>query len=261
MPVAGGIWYEEHGPRDAPALILSPGLGGSGRYWEPNLPALAERFHVVLYDHRGTGRSDRALPDVVTVDQMGDDILTVIDALGVAVATVIGHAAGGVAGLSLALRAPERVARLVLVNAWSKPDPHFVRCFETRLELLRKSGPRAYLHAQPLFLYPAVFISRMHEFLAAEEADHLAHFAGAEAYEKRIAALMAFDADDQLGRVRVPTAVIAAEDDMLVPWTCSERIAEAIPAATMALMGWGGHACNFTDTATFNRLLLEILED
>jgi aminoacrylate hydrolase len=261
MPTAQGIYYEEHGPSDAPVLIFSAGLGGSGKYWEANTPAFVARFRVIVYDHRGTGRSDRTLPDVVTVEQMGDDILAVIDALGVGAATIVGHAAGGVAGLALALKAPERVAGLILVNAWSKPDPHFVRCFETRLALLRDSGPRAYLHAQPLFLYPAAFISQMDEYLKIEEEMHVANFAGADVYEKRIAALRSFDVDDRLGEVRVPTAAIASEDDMLVPYTCSERLAEGIPGAELAIMRWGGHACNFTDTDSFNRLLLEILED
>lgn len=261
MLTAGGIYYEEHGSPDAPAMVLSAGLGGSGSYWQGNVEGFSQRFRVILYDHRGTGRSDRILPDKVTVEQMGDDLLEVLDALELPSAILVGHAAGGVAALALALKAPERVAHLVLVNAFSRPDPHFIRCFETRLALLRNSGPAAYLHAQPLFLYPAVFISKMHDFIAVEEAQHLAHFAGVETYEKRIAALLAFDIDDRLGEVRARATAIASEDDMLVPYSCSERLADGIPGAELAIMGWGGHACNFTNSESFNQLLLEILED
>ena len=260
MRTDAGIYCEEHGPAGAPAMILSPGLGGSGNYWQQNMAALSQRYRVILYDHRGTGRSDRALPEIVTVEQMADDLLGVAEALGVSQPIIVGHAAGGLAGLALALKAPERVARLVLVNAWSKPDPHLMRCFETRLALLRDSGPAAYLRAQPLFLYPARFISQMRDLIAHEETQQLAHFAGVEAYEKRIAALLAFDVDDRLGDVRVPTAIIASEDDMLVPYTCSERLAAAIPGAELAMLRWGGHACNVTVAETFNRVLLEILE-
>jgi len=120
-----GLHYEEHG--SGPPLILSAGLGGSGSYWLPNVLALAADHRVILYDHRGTGRSDRALPDTVTVEQMGDDILALIDGLGLEQATIIGHAAGAVAGLAAALAAPEKIDRLVLVNGWSAPDPHFAR--------------------------------------------------------------------------------------------------------------------------------------
>lgn len=258
MHTKGGLFYEEHGPSDGPPLILSAGLGGSGHYWSPNLPALAEYYRVVTYDHRGTGRSDRALPDTVTVEQMGDDLLEVIGALGVDSAAVMGHAAGGVASLAASLKAPDRIAFQALVNAWSRPDPHFARCFDARLALLRHSGPRAYLAAQPIFLFPATWISEHSAELDAELETQLEHFAGAETYEKRIAALCGFDVDARLGEVAVPTIVIAAADDMLVPSTCSERLAEGIPGAELAMMGWGGHGCNVTAADSFNQLFLEI---
>lgn len=252
-----GLHWEEHG--SGPPLILSAGLGGSGNYWLPNLPALVEHHRVILYDHRGTGHSDRALPERVTVEQMGDDILALIAGLELESATIIGHAAGAAAGLAAALAAPGRVDRLVLVNGWSAPDPHFLRCFEARLALLRNSGPRAYLRAQPLFLYPANWISEHAERFAAEDEIHLAHFAGAEAYEKRIAALAAFDVDARLGEITAPTLALAAADDMLVPSNCSKRLAEGIAGARLATMQWGGHACNVTDPDTFNRLVLDFL--
>ncbi|MEZ0241909.1 MAG: pyrimidine utilization protein D [Sphingomonas sp.] len=257
MDQTDGLYWESHG--EGPPLILSAGLGGSGNYWLPNLPALAANHRVILYDHRGTGRSDRALPETVTVEQMGDDILALIHGLGLESATVIGHAAGGVAGLAAALKAPDKIARLVLVNAWSKLDPHFARCFEARLELLRHSGPRAYVRAQPLFLFPANWISENADRLAQEDEHHLAHFAGAEAYEKRIAALSAFDVDDQLSQISAPTLALAAEDDMLVPSNCSRHLAAHIKGAKLAMMGWGGHGCNVTDPAGFNAHVLEFL--
>jgi aminoacrylate hydrolase len=105
---AAGLYYELHGAPDAPPLILSSGLGGSAHYWKPNIAALAEHFHVIAYDHRGTGRSDRALPNVVAVDDFADDILSIMDALDTKRAHLIGHAAGGVAALALALKARER---------------------------------------------------------------------------------------------------------------------------------------------------------
>eukprot|EP01035_Chromulina_nebulosa_P029652 gene29652-39323_t len=70
----------------------------------------------------------------------------------------------------------------------------------------------------------------------------------------RIAALRAFDVDARLASVAVPTLVIGAADDMLVPVTCSQRLAEGIPGAALATMAWGGHACNVTSAAQKRRI-------
>ena len=82
MPVDSGIYWEAHGPIDAPVLLLASGLGGSAYYWMPNLAALTERFRVLVYDQRGAGRSDRAFPETVAVADFADDILMVLDAAG-----------------------------------------------------------------------------------------------------------------------------------------------------------------------------------
>lgn len=259
MPLVSGLYYELHGPAGAPVVILSPGLGGSGNYWRPNLEALARDHQVVLYDHRGTGRSERKLDGPVTVSAWADDLLILINALGIPKASVIGHAAGGVTGLALALQAPDRLDKLVVVNGWSRADPHFLRCFSTRLHLLRDSGVAAYVQAQPIFLYPAAWISHHTAAIDAEAEGHIAHFPALETVESRIAALAAFDVDAWLSEIGVPTLALASADDMLVPAFCSERLASGIAGAKLATMAWGGHACNVTDPDGFAVPVLEFL--
>lgn len=251
-----GIHHETHGPADAECLILSAGLGGSGAYWAPNLAALADRYRVIAYDHRGTGRSDRALRSPESVERMAEDVLALMDGLGIGRAHFLGHAAGAAIGLALALAAPDRLSGLILVNGWSRPDPHFARCFDTRLALLRDSGPAAWVHAQPIFLYPASWASANAERLDAEEKVHLSHFPGPASVESRVAALRAFDIDERLGEIAVPVLALAAKDDVLVPPSCSERLTDRIKHATLQGMDWGGHACNVTDPDTFNRIVL-----
>ncbi|MDI1295713.1 MAG: pyrimidine utilization protein D [bacterium] len=256
MPYIDGLYYELHGAPDAPPLILSPGLGGSGSYWLPNLAALAQCHHVLLYDHRGTGRSDRTLPDAVTVDDFADDILALMDGLGIARAHIVGHAAGGVAGLALAMKAPDRLDRLVVVNGWAKADPHFLRCFATRLALLHHAGVDAFLKAQPIFLYPANWISAHSDDLDAELPHQSASFPGTATMEKRIAALAAFDGTGKLGRLRDKTLVLLSDDDMLVPSDAGRRLAAELGGATIEAMPWGGHACNVTCPDSFNARVL-----
>jgi aminoacrylate hydrolase len=257
--VIGGLHFEAHGPAGGPPVILSAGLGGTGGYWRPNLAALAAGHRVILYDQRGTGRSDRALPSALQVEDMADDVVALMDGLGLERAHFVGHAAGGLIGLALAVRAPERLASLVAVNAWSRLDPHFARCFEARLALLRDSGPRAYLRAQPIFLYPATWSSEHRNALDVELEEQLAHFQGSGNLEKRAAALQAFHLDDRLEEISTPILAVAAKDDVLVPWTCTPAYADRIASATTRLLDWGGHACNVTGPDAFNALVLEFL--
>lgn len=254
MPDVGGLFFEEEGPADGPPLILSAGLGGSAAYWAPNLEALAATHRVILYDHRGTGRSDRALPPEPTVDAMAGDVIALMDGLGLKRATLIGHALGGAIGLAIALNAPARLDRLVVVNGFAKADRHFRRCMEIRLGVLGDSGVEAFVRAQPLFLYPARWISENFDRLESDRADHVAHFQGAENVKARIDALLAFDVEDRLGEVATPTLLIAAEDDMLVPDSCSERLLDGLPDASLDVM-LGGHACNVSEPDAFARIL------
>jgi aminoacrylate hydrolase len=252
---AAGLYYETHGDPAAPPLILSSGLGGSASYWAPNIPALAEHFHVIAYDHRGTGRSER---EMTTVDLSGD-VALLMNVLGIGNADFIGHAAGAAAGLEMALDWPHRLGKLVLVNAWGQPDPHFARCFDARLTLLRSSGVEAYVRAQPIFLYPAGW-SSLHNVELDSEADHqIAGFPAIEVMEERIEFLRRFDISDNFANFDTPMLALSAADDMLVPAHCSRNLGESISSCNHVEMKWGGHACNVTDPATFNRIVLHFL--
>ena len=258
---ADGLYWEVHdGPADSPSVILSAGLGGSAAFWAPQMQALTERFRVILYDHRGTGRSDRSLTPDHSVAAMAQDIVTVLDATDTDRAHLVGHAAGGNAGLQLALDHPDRLDRLVVVNGWSRPDPHIRRCFDTRIHLLNDSGIEAYVHAQPIFLYPAGWLSENHDRLQAEEPHHVAGFPPKDVMLARIQALLDFDIDDRLGEIPHPVLVSASADDMLVPVGCSMRLAEGLPNAQLEVAPWGGHGFTVTDPETFNSALLSFLE-
>jgi aminoacrylate hydrolase len=256
---SGLFWEELGGPAEAPAVILSAGLGGSPAFFAPQMAALTPRFRVIGYDHRGTGRSVRRLTAPHSVDAMARDIVEVMDAAGLSKAHLIGHAAGGNAGLALALLAPQRLDRLVAINSWAAPDPHIARCFATRLSLLDGSGPAAYVHAQPLFLYPADWISENAARLAAEEPHHLAAFPDPEIMRARIQALLDFDIEDRLGEIATPTLVIASADDMLVPSACSRALAAGLPHAELHVAPWGGHAFTATAPDEFNAKVVAYL--
>lgn len=251
MPDADGLYYETHGQGDAPVLILSPGLAGSADYWRLNIAALAEHFRVIAYDHRGIGRSDREPPGPTSVEAMAQDVIALMDALRINHAHYMGHALGGLIGLELAMRAPDRVNRLVIVNGWGQLDPYTARCFEVRLALLRGSGPEAYLQAQPIFFYPPAWTSANHQRLEAEANEELVQFPGRATVEKRIAALRDWHPGPALTEIELPVLVFATADDALVPSNASRSLCDLLPQGRRMLQASGGHACNITEPEQF----------
>ncbi|RJF70750.1 pyrimidine utilization protein D [Rhodopseudomonas palustris] len=245
--------------KDAPTIVLSAGLGGAGAFWQPQFGALTEQFRIVLYDHRGTGRNAAALPEGYSIGDMADEVIALLRALQIDRCAFMGHALGGLVGLELALRAPQLLDRLVLVNAWAAPNPHSKRCFDVRRDLLRHVGVEAYVRAQPIFLYPPVWLVANADRVAEEEAHGVKHFQGADNIERRIAALLRFDVSDRLGQIGHRTLVLATKDDMLVPWTCSQQLAAGLPNAELVVMPEGGHGVTVTDAEAFNRVVLDFL--
>lgn len=254
--------YEVHGQArgDEGTVLLSSGLGGAGAFWQPQLDRLCERYRVVTYDQRGTGQSAGPLADPYSIADMANDVVEILDALDIGRCHFVGHALGGLVGLDLALRSPARIGSLVLVNAWAEGNPHTLRCFDVRKDLLR-IGPEAYVRAQPLFLYPAPWLARNAPRLAREHEHAVAHFQGTETLLKRIAALLAFDVADRLGEVGCPTLVAASRDDMLVPWTASETLAAGIPGARLSVVAEGGHGFTVTEADAFNATLCGFLAE
>lgn len=251
--------YRLTGVPEGEVVILSAGLGGAAAFWAPQVPALEQRYRVLHYDHRGTGANREPLPANYSIAHMARDVAEIMDEAGIARAHILGHALGGLVGLEMARCVPDRVGKLVMVNAWAKADRHTARCFDVRLDILAAQGPAAYVAAQPLFLHSAAYASAHHEKILAEIAHGTESFQGEDTLRKRIAALRAFDATADLPRITAPTLVAAAKDDLLVPWTASEALAAGLPKATLWLTDHGAHACTVEDPETFNPVMMEFL--
>lgn len=255
--------YDVHpsGRPGAATVLLSAGLGGAAGYWTPQLTALTARYRVITYDQSGTGRARAtALPAGYAISDMADEVLEILDATSTKSCHFVGHALGGLAGVDLALRHPDRVRSLTVVNGWAKADPHTRRCFEIRVALLESAGPEAYVRAQPIFLYPATWLAANAERMAAEDAHALSGFQGSDNLRRRIEALLRFDATTQLDALKLPVLLSAARDDVLVSCSQSEALAARLPDATLDVAPYGGHGLNVTEPAAFNALLLGFLD-
>lgn len=250
------IYVEEHGHGEP--LLLVAGLGGSGRFWHAQVDAFARHFRVVLHDHRGVGRSGPG-PLISNAGEMADDLLRVMDALGVERAHLVGHSTGGAIGQHLAVRAPERIASLVLSASWAGPTPLFVQTFHTRRDVLINAGPLNYLMVGALLATPAWYLAPRFRDTQEYFRTRLAEFPGLEVELGRLNAVMSHDLRHRLDEIRVPTFVIGARDDQLTPPSLSEELAGRIAGAELHLLGEGGHFCPQTVTEAYNEAVLGFL--
>ncbi|MGE0797941.1 MAG: alpha/beta fold hydrolase [Lautropia sp.] len=249
--------YEIHG--EGPPVLLAAGLGGASSYWVPQIAALARHFQVIVYDHRGTGRSTRHETSY-TVDGMARDVLALLDALQLPDVHLIGHSTGGAIGQILAVDAPSRLRSMVLYASWTRADPVMRAIMEIRREAMRLGGARSYQRATPVFLYPPWFVNeRASEFEAAEQAAE-ANLPGFSIISSRIDAVLSFDRVADLPRIRVPTLILCAEDDVLTPPYHSHRLAALIPTSKLLMLERGGHALSQVDPERFNRIVLGFVE-
>jgi aminoacrylate hydrolase len=250
---SGDIYYETHGI-GTPVMLVA-GLGGVGSYWNPNIPAFARRHQVVIHDHRGTGQSSRS-PIRYSVNQMTDDLLAVMDHLKVEKAHLVGHSTGGAVGQTLAARHPERLISLVIYASWPKADPFFRRVFEARRALLMTSGAAAYVRSTAIFLYPDWWINENIGLLEERERVAIPAFPPAEIVASRIDAIVDFDRTADLPKIKIPTLIICAKDDILTPPYFSRELARLIPGAEVVELVRGGHCASETNTKEFNDAVL-----
>jgi aminoacrylate hydrolase len=250
------LYYERHGI-GFPVLFIS-GLNGFASFWQDQVAAFGKRFEVITFDHRGIGQSGEARMGY-TVERMAADVVGLLDALRIKRTHVIGHSTGGAIAQVLAIEHPNRLASAVLAATWTKADAYFRRLFAFRKEVLLQLGPSSYLASATLYWYPSWWVARNNERLRQLEAQNLAAFAPVEIVASRIDAMLAFDRTSELGRIKIPTLVIGAEDDIVTPAYFSEELARMIPAAEIKLFPRGGHFLAHVRAREFNNAVLPFL--
>ena len=252
----GALYYERQGV-GFPVMLVS-GLSGFASFWADLVPGFAKSFDVVTHDHRGIGQSDLTRSGF-TVDRMAADVIGLMDALEIERAHIVGHSTGGAIAQTLAIEHPKRVASIVLSASWTKPDAYFRRFFGLRKDILLRLGPSAYVQANSLFLYPGWYVARNNERLRQMEAQTLAVFPPTEIAASRIDAILAFDRTEQLARIKTPTLVVGAEDDLITPAYFSEELARLIPGAEIKIFPRGGHAFTQVRPREFSQAVLPFL--
>lgn len=229
------------------AVVLVPGLDGTGQLFYRQRPLLARSRRVATYALRDSAP---------TMNTLVSDLASVIDAVAPVErrAIVIGESFGGTLAMSLALERPERVAALVVLNSF----PYFAP--QLRLHLARWG-----LRALPWGMMP--FVRRLTAFRlhsAHTHANEIRQFmsltrqASRTGYLNRLRLLTQFDIRERLSEVCVPTLFLAASEDHLVPSVAQARyMGERVPGAAVRILDGHGHICLIAPDLDLARILDE----
>lgn len=252
------VFYEILG--QGPPVMLVSGLAGVASYWEPNVAELARHHTVLRYDHRGTGRSTRS-EQAYSIELLAEDLLGLMDKLGLERASLIGHSTGGAIGQVLASKFPERIEKLVLYATWATLCPQMKMCMDLRQTVLRAEGPAAFHRASPLFLYPPRYVCEAWDRIERDLEISVSNSTTPTILDARIDAVTSFDGRPYLEGIAAPTMVLVAEDDILTPKLVSEELHEAIRGAELKVLSYGAHAVSYCEPQAFNAAVIPFLKN
>ena len=255
------LYYELHG--EGPPLVLVMGIGYDSSLWTlAQVPILSTQFQVILVDNRDAGRSSKAIQPYRIAD-MADDLVGLLDALGIQRSHLLGLSMGGMIALEVALRHVDRLDRLVLTGTGGAPARSAVDPIQI-WSWVKANDPTGEVFGGQQFvaLFSTAFL-RNHEAVC-ETAELLAsnpYPMSPEAYGRQADAYRQFDALDRLAAINVPTLVVVGEQDLLTPPWIAREVADAIPGARFEVIRGEGssHVVPIECPDEFNRLVLNFL--
>jgi 3-oxoadipate enol-lactonase len=225
------------GPGDAPVLLLGGSLGTTLDMWDPQVPELSASHRVIRFEHRGHGGSP-VPTGPYTIDELGGDVLTMLDRLALPRVSYCGLSIGGMVGQWLAINAPERIERLILLCTAPYLPP--ASAWHQRAAAVREAGT-------PEVVADAVIGRWFTPDYAASHPDIVARYramiAGIdpEGYAGCCEAIATMDLRAGLPGITAPTLVVAGRQDPSIPPEHGESIAAAIPGARVEILDPGAH--------------------
>jgi len=251
--------FAEEGP--GPAVVLLHGFPLSRAMWKEQLTGIGSIYRVIAPDLRGHGDSP-APAGTYTIDEMADDVVELLDYLGLDEPVVVGGLSmGGYVALSMAERYPARLRGLMLMDTRAAADtPEAAqKREETAQDVLESRNVRALVESMIPRLFARKTIAQRPERVAmlSEAMEHNTPRGVAGALR---AMAIRPDRSDDLARIRVPTIVMVGEEDAITPPSEAMALADAIAGARLEVIADAGHLAPYENPAVANAVILRFLD-
>jgi 3-oxoadipate enol-lactonase len=247
--------YRFDGPDNAPVIVLSNSLGTNLSMWDPQANVLCEKFRVLRYDTRGHGLSS-VTPGPYTIEQLGRDVVALLDALKIESAYFCGLSMGGMIGIWLGVNAANRLKGLALCNTAAKIGT--ADGWNARIKDVKERGMAAIATTVVLRWFSENFVKKSPEVVEAMRQMLL--LAPPEGYAGCCAAIRDMDQRGDLARVKARTLVIAGALDPVIPLADTKFVADGISGASYIELQ-AAHLSNIEAAPQFTEALLKFLSE
>ena len=244
------------GSPDAPALVLSNSLGTTLEMWDGQAEALAGRYRVLRYDTRGHGGSP-VTPGPYRMDGLGQDVLSLLDALNIDKAAFCGISMGGHTGLWLGVHAGARMRGIAVCNSAAKIGT--AQAWQERAATVRSQGAaamQALADSAPSRWFTAGF-TQAHPDIVQRAQAWIAGIAP-EGYAACCEALATSDLRESIGRIAVPTLLLAGADDPVTTVADAQAMQASIAGSSLAVVP-ASHLSNLEAPQAFEQAVLDFL--
>jgi pimeloyl-ACP methyl ester carboxylesterase len=246
-PAGARVAWDDFGEPSHPPLILIQGFGAQLVGWRPGFcrRLAAEGFHVIRFDNRDVGQSERHAGESYGADAFAEDTVALLDGLGLQSAHIVGQSMGGMIALELVAAHPERVRSLGLVYTTASlahakgrdliDDRMAVAAPSTRDEFLSYYPASEAACASPAYPQDVAWLTEV----AGDIWDRGWDLAGPE---RQLQALLGWAGRvDDLDGIPVPTTILAGDGDQLIDWAASVELHEKIAGSTLTIFPGMGH--------------------
>lgn len=249
------LHYKEHG--HGPPCLGVMGFALDQRYWAMQVQGVTKTHRFITFDNRGIGRSTGE--PVTSIKEMADDAVRLLDHLGIEKTVVFGLSMGGAISQRIAVDHPDRVSALILGITCARPIEFMRRQHEIARFVINNGGPQVLFEASLVRMFTPEFFE-----VGRDVVDQMvkASISGEQVSGAvllgQLDALDGHDVLHELPRISVPTLVIGAKMDQMMPAFASREIAEAIPGARLVMFETG-HGCSVEEMERFNATVHDFL--
>lgn len=234
------FYYERHG-EGAPLLLIC-GFTNQLGMWEKILPKLSSDFEVIVFDNRGSGRTE-ATPPPYSIEGLSDDVIGLMDALEIPKASMAGFSMGSLIVQSLGHRFPERIDKGVLIAHFSTlPSTALMQAHSVAKLFQAGVDPALALETILPWIYSNDYLSdpkRVEQTIA--EMIESPYPQPPEGYAGQLAALSACDMRDRLEKIETPLLILAGEEDLYTPFYEAEWMKNHLPNSVLKGIPKVGH--------------------